>query len=305
MAPAALDALRIELDAVGQASLALALFLILLGIAMGLRVRDFRAVMRMPKPFLGGLVAQVVGLPLLTLALINVLQPLPSVALGMLVVACCPGGTTSNLFTYLARGNVAFSVSLTASSSLIAALATPISILFWSGTYAPTADLLASIGFDAVRFLLQTLLLLGLPLAIGMSTAAYFPGVASKLSRPMVTIGSLFLIVAVVYGLYLFRETLLPVAANLGGIIILHNAAAFALGALSGVVLTADNASRRALTFELGIQNTGLALVILVAQMRGLGGAMAVAALWGIWHLVAGFLVASLFRASDSRTQSG
>jgi len=299
-----LDNLRIMLDPIGQAGVALALMLVMFSIALGLRVDDFRFLIDKPILFLGGVLAQVFVLPFVTWALILVLSPPASVALGMIVVACCPGGAISNLMTYLSRGNVAASVALTATSSLLAAILTPASILFWSHSYEPTSTLLKTLDVSPFVFLTQTTLLLALPLLLGMIVAARAPDVAARIKRHAALLGTSVLVGVVIYGIVYFSDILIPVLSVIGIIVLLHNAVAFATGAAAGLVLSGMTATRRALTFEIGIQNSGLALVILLSQLQGLGGAAVVAALWGVWHLIAGGLIVGLFRTWDHQRQS-
>lgn len=296
---ATLDELRIVLDPAGQFGIAIALLLIMFGIALGLRVKDFTFLLRHKLQFFGGVLAQILGLPLITLALVALLEPAPSIALGMFVVACCPGGSSSNLLTYLARGNVAYSVSLTATSSALAAFLTPASILFWSNTYEPTSSLLRSIDFNAAAFLTQTSLLLAVPLVAGMLLAARAPDIAARLRRVTVNTGALLLAGVIAYGIVYFYALLWPALPILGLITVTHNLAAFALGALAATALQTDRPTGRALTFEVGIQNSGLAIVILIAQFNGLGAAAAIAAVWGVWHLIAGGIMVVVFRFSD------
>ncbi|MBT8065921.1 MAG: bile acid:sodium symporter family protein [Gammaproteobacteria bacterium] len=294
-----LDNLRIVLDPIGQAGVALALMLVMFSVALGLRIDDFRFLIEKPLLFMGGVAAQVLALPLVTFALILVLAPPASVALGMIVVACCPGGAVSNLMTYLSRGNVAVSVALTATSSMLAALLTPASILFWSHSYEPTASLLKTLDVSPFVFLSQTTVLLALPLVLGMTVAAKAPDVAARIRQRATLIGASALIGIVIYGIIYFIDILIPVLSVIGVVVLVHNALAFATGAFAGFVLSRRSATRRALTFEIGIQNSGLALVILLSQLKGLGGAAAVATLWGVWHLIAGSFIVALFRSWD------
>lgn len=294
-----LDALRIVLDPVGQTALAVALMVIIFSVALSLRVSDFRFIRLDPQTYLAGVGAQIVGLPLLTLGLLHILQPAPSIALGMIVVACCPGGAVSNLLTYLSRGAIAYSVALTATSSLLAAIVTPSSILFWSNVYPPTAELLATIDVSPWLFLFQTMALLGVPLIAGMIVAARAPDLAARLRRFTAPAGAAVLGGTVVYGLYLFAPVLYPAMPYLFGIAIIHNGLAFLMGGATGFVIRADQPTRRALVFEVGIQNSGLALVILIGQLAGLGGAAAIAGVWGIWHLVSGSIVALIYNTID------
>jgi len=299
-----LDNLRIILGPTGQAGVALALMLVMFSVALGLRVDDFRFLADKPILFLGGVLAQVLVLPLVTWVLVLMLSPPASIALGMIVVACCPGGAVSNLMTYLSRGNVAVSVALTATSGLLAAVLTPASILFWSHSYEPTSTLLKTLEVSPFIFLTQTTLLLALPLLLGMSVAAKAPDVAARIRRHATLLGTSVLIGVVIYGIVYFSDILIPVLSVIGIIVLLHNAVAFATGAAAGLILSGMTATRRALTFEIGIQNSGLALVILLSQLQGLGGAAAVAAFWGIWHLIAGGLIVVLFRTWDHQRQS-
>lgn len=295
----ALDSLRIVLDPIGQAGVALALVLVMFSVALGLRVDDFTFLREKPLLFAGGVISQVVILPLVTFLLILVLRPAASIALGMIVVACCPGGAVSNLLTYLSRGNVAVSVALTATSSLLAAILTPTSILFWSQAYEPTATLLRTLDVNPLIFIGQTTLLLAVPLVLGMVLAARAPDVAARIKKRTTVLGVSVLVGVIIYGIVYFFPVLFPALPLLGGIVVLHNTLAFATGALAGRALSRLSATRRALTFEIGIQNSGLALVILLSQLKGLGGAAAIAAVWGVWHLIAGGLLAVFFRQLD------
>jgi len=300
-----LDSLRIVLDPVGQTGVALALMLVMFSVALGLRVDDFGFLRDKPLLFIGGVVTQVVILPLVTFLLILAIRPAASIALGMLVVACCPGGAVSNLLTYLSRGNVATSVALTATSSLLAALLTPTSILFWSQAYAPTADLLRSLNVSPMLFVVQTTTLLAVPLVLGMFVAARAPDVAARIRKRTTVLGVSVLVGVIMYGIAYFYDALVPALPLIGAIVVVHNALAFMTGAAAGMLLSGIRATRRALTFEIGIQNSGLALVILLSQLRGLGGAAAIAAVWGVWHLIAGGSIAALYWFVDRNTRPG
>jgi bile acid:Na+ symporter, BASS family len=296
-----LDSLRIVLDPVGQAGVVIALMLVMFGVALGLRVRDFRNLLSMPVVFFGGVVAQVIALPLATFLLIQLISPPPSIALGMIVVACCPGGAMSNLLTYLSRGDVAVSVALTATSSMLAAVLTPASTLFWSQAYAPTAALLKSLDVDPLLFVGQTTLLLAIPLVAGMTVAARAPDWAENIRRKTTLVGSAVLGGTIIYGIVYFFPILWPAVGLLGSVTVMHNTAAFATGASVAWLLTRQASVRRALTFEIGIQNSGLALIILLAQLKGVGGAAAIAAVWGVWHLIAGGLLAASYNVFDKK----
>ena len=301
MDAAALDQLTIVLDGQARSLLAGAIVAMMFAIALGLRPEHFAFLRTNSKLFWGGLTAQLVGLPAMTIALVAILSPTPTIALGMIVVAACPGGNVSNFMTYASRGDTAYSVSLTAGSSVVAALWTPAAILFWSSLYPPTADLLQSIEFNRLSFVLQTTLMLAAPIAFGMIAAYFRPTLAERIRKPLALVGAGVLGFVIIEGVIEF----FPVLKNAWALILipvaLHNAAAFALGAGAGHILRAPPPARRSLAFEVGIQNAGLAVVLLLAQMQGLGGAAAIAAAWGVWHFISGGAMVALYRLLDSK----
>jgi BASS family bile acid:Na+ symporter len=144
-------------------------------------------------------------------------------------------------------------------------------------------------------------MLLIVPLVLGMLLAARVPDVAAKIRRRTAQIGATVLGGVVVYGSIYFFPMLFPALPLLGAVAVAHNAAAFLLGATTAFVLRATKADGRALTFEVGIQNSGLALVILIGQLKGLGGAAAIAAVWGVWHLIAGGFIVLVLRFFDRK----
>jgi len=294
-----IDALRVIVDDQTRAGIAAILVGMMFTVALALRVEDFKAVRREPVRIAGGVAAQILGLPLVTLLLVILISPPASIALGMIVVASCPGGNVSNLLTHFARGNTAYSVSLTTISSVSAAIATPISIMLWSSLYPPTAALVHRLDIDPAPFIVQTVLLLALPLAAGMTVAALWPRTAQRMRKVLMPLamGGLILLIAVGTVQNWFIVT--AVGAIVIPVAVMHNAAAFGLGAVAGRVMRLDVSHRRALTFEVGIQNSGLGLLILLGQFDGLGGAAAITGIWGIWHIVSGSALIGLYRATD------
>lgn len=294
-----LDAVRIELAPGAQFVMPVILAVIMFAVALSVRVEDFKALREQPWQFAGAAGAQIIGLPLLTLGLVYLLNPLPSIALGMFVVASCPGGNVSNFLTHLARGDTAFSVSLTAISSLAAALLTPFSIMFWTALYPPTSQLVNEIEVEALPFVIRTTTLLAIPLLTGMLLAHRYPGVA-KVLRPIFLVAGIIGLFFLVFGALVSNFSIFAmIAGSVLGLVILHNAAAFGLGAVSGYVLGFAAQRRRTLTFEVGIQNTGLGLIILLGQFQGLGGAAAVTAMWAVWHLFSGTALVGIYRGLD------
>ncbi|MGB0840296.1 MAG: bile acid:sodium symporter family protein, partial [Chitinophagales bacterium] len=166
---------------------------IMFGIALELKITSFKALLKKPKPIIIGAISQLFLLPLLTFLLINILQPHPSFALGMIMVAACPGGNVSNFFSLLAKGNTELSVSLTAVGTLSAIVFTPLNFTFWGGLYAPTAALMSDISVDTMEIFKTVLLLLAIPLALGMLVGHYFPKLVAKTGKPLRILSMLFL----------------------------------------------------------------------------------------------------------------
>jgi BASS family bile acid:Na+ symporter len=294
-----IDELRVVLDADSRTVVAFVLAGMMFAVALSLKVSDFTALKHQPVKILGGVLTQTVGLPALTMGLVLILAPPPSIALGMFVVAACPGGNMSNLFTHFARGDTAYSVSLTAISSVLSAVFTPVSILFWSGLYGPTAELVDALSVEPWPFLIQTTALLALPLIAGMSVASNFPKTAARLRMVLMPMSVVALIGIIVLSVWSNWTILLVAGAIVVPLTIIHNLSAFGLGTIAGRILRLDVARRRSITFEVGIQNAGLGLLILLGQFQGLGGAAAITAFWGVWHLIAGGTLVGLFRALD------
>ncbi len=296
-----LNNINLDMGGPWETVLALMLALMMFAVALGLKPDQFSFFKTDPKHYLAGVFAQIIGLPLLTLGLVYMLNPLPSLALGMILVACCPGGNISNIMSMFGRANTALSVSMTATSSLAAAFITPVSILFWLSLYPPTRALLTSINFDVGAFLLQTLFILALPIVLGMLVAFKAPALAAKIRKPLAISAVIVMMVVIVIGFYKYRE-LIPLTAGLViPLVVIHNACALALGYLSGLLTRADIPTRRALTFEVGIQNSALGFVILVTQLDGLGGAAVLVGMWGLWHLIGGWTMVGLFRRADKK----
>ncbi len=266
--------------------------LIMFGIALDLRLRDFRRVAQHPWSAIVVLTAQLVLLPAMTFGLTWVLEPAPSIALGMILIAACPGGNMSNVITHLALGNTGLSISLTAVCTAAAAVLTPVNLALWASLHPATSALLQEVHLDPLNLLVTITVLLALPLVLGMALTERRPKLAAKLRRPfrVFSIVSLVVFIAVALGrnislLMDFIDVLFP-------IVVLHNSAALALGYLVASAARLPAADRRTATIEVGIQNSGLGLILIFGFFDGLGGMAYTAGLWGIWHLIAGGLLA-------------
>lgn len=287
-----MEALHIQFDPSSLVLINLVIALMMFGVSLELRLDDFKRVLREPKAPLIGLFAQFLLLPALTCLACWVLSIEPTLALGMLLVAACPGGSFSNIMTWLARGNVALSVSMTAVSSLVASVLTPLNFAFYAWLNPQTRPLLTQIAMDPLSLLLLILLVLGLPLVAGICTGRRFPGLALKLEKPLRIFALLVMLSLVALA---FRNNLEPFILHFQSffwLVVAHNALALAIGYLSARLTGLPPPDRRAITLEVGIQNSALALVIIFTFFPDASGMLLIAAFWGCWHLVSGLALA-------------
>lgn len=291
-----LDAVRLNFSQGDLLLLNLALALIMYGVALDLRWSDFKYLIQHPKAFFLGVFSQFLALPFLTWILICLLNPPPSVALGMFLVAACPGGNVSNFLTYLSKGNTALSVSLTAFSSVSAIFLTPLNFALWAGFYPPTSLLLKEISLDISEVFFTIGIILGIPLILGILTRQKLPDFsakASKILKPLsILIFAAFVILAFSGNFELFTQ-------YIGMIffwVLMHNFVALGAGFLTAKVGRLPLADIKTITIETGIQNSGLGLVLIFTYFEGLGGMAIITAWWGIWHLISGMTVASLWK---------
>jgi BASS family bile acid:Na+ symporter len=290
-----IDLVRLNFNPQAQLGLNLVLALVMFGIALDLKLHDFKAALRTPKALAIGLISHHLLFPAFTFALILLIRPLPSIGLGMLLVSSCPAGHISNFFTHRAGGNTALSLSISTLSTLGAIFMTPLNVAFWGSLDPQMGALLRSFSLDPLHMLLDVAMLLGLPLAAGLAVSHRYPAFAKKLHGPMRTV-SLVVFVAFVLGALalnwaIFREY----GRFVVGVVLVHNALALAGGYGFARAARLPERDRRAVAFETGIQNSGLGLVLVFNFFGGLGGMAIVTAWWGIWHIVAGVSLSSFW----------
>lgn len=297
-----IDTVRLAFDPGTLITLNAVLGLIMFGVALDLSVDDFRRVARAPLGAGIGLLTQFVLLPAATWGLTMVLDLRPSIALGMILVAACPGGNISNVVTHLARGNTALSIGMTAVSTAAAVVMTPLNITFWGGLNPRTAAILQDVSLDPVSLLLTVLAILGIPLVAGMAVAARYPRVAGALKKPMKVLSLVFFGAIVALALAKNWQNFLTYVGVVMGVVALHNAVALGLGYGAARAVGLKSRDARAVSIEVGIQNSGLGLALIFTFFGGLGGMALVAAWWGIWHIVAGLSVALMWSVLDGRS---
>ncbi len=295
MDTSALDQVRLNFNPQSLMILNGAIGLMMLGVALDMKLSDFKRILKKPKAPAIGLITQFILLPALTYLLTISIQPAPSIALGMILVAACPGGNLSNIITHLAKGNTAVSVSMTAISTVAAIFMTPLNLAFWGSMNPGTNAILKKVNLSPVEVFTTIFLILGIPVLLGISLSRIFPGLADRVRRPFKMFSLIFFIGVVALALAGNWAAFI----NYVGIVILavffHNAMALNLGYFTGFIVGLDSRDRRAVSIEVGIQNSALGLVLVFQFFGGLGGMAVVVAWWGIWHIIAGLTAAFIF----------
>jgi BASS family bile acid:Na+ symporter len=290
-----LDAIRLNFNPESLQLLNWILAFIMFGVALELKMADFVRLKDNPKGSVVGIASQFILLPAFTFLLIVILQPHPSLALGMVLVAACPGGNISNFLTHLARGNTALSVSLTAVGTVLAIITTPLNLSLWAGLYPPTSGLLKEVSLDAWNMIGAIVTLAGIPLLLGMAVNHYVPKVAAVLSKGVKPV-SIFIFLGFV--VLAFSNNYQHFTEHIGKVVVLvliHNAVALATGFFAAKWSGLGLADQRTISIETGIQNSGLGLILIFRFFDGMGGMALVAAWWGIWHIVSGLSLALLW----------
>lgn len=282
---------------------------VMFGVALGIKTSTFKEVFKKPKSVIFGVLMQWVGLPLVTFLVALALNQwiTPMVALGMILVACCPGGNISNFISSLSKGNVELSVSMTAITTALAPIVTPLNFFMWGNLYAYVVGVKQSIPELSIPFLpmlYQIMLLLGVPIVLGMVFAKYHPNATKKITKPAQVLSVLLFVGMVVVSFSQNWQIFINNIIYVFFIVLLHNACALATGFFGAKLAKLPQRDCRSLTVEIGIQNSGLGLVLLFNPVifppeiwhQHYGAMLLVTAWWGIWHIVAGLSVAYLFR---------
>lgn len=313
---ASLDSVNLALGSGTGLIMSIVLALIMFGIALGIKVDTLKNIFIKPKSIITGLALQWIFLPLVTFLLIMAMNPFltPMVSLGMILVASCPGGNISNFMSSFSKGNVELSVSMTAVSTVFAPVITPFNFWFWGNLYLKFAALSGTLTIPHLvipfgEIFKTVFIILGIPIILGVLFARYFPKVTAKIKSPF-NIFSIAVFLIMVLGMFIpnwhiFIEYIIFIFI----LVLIHNACAFGTGYVGATLMKLPRIDRRSITIEVGIQNSGLGLTLLLNSAifrpeiwnnpeTGVmyGGMLFVTAWWGIWHIVSGLAISSVFR---------
>jgi len=291
---AALDSIRLNFSQSSLLVLNITIAIIMVGVSLGVRLKRFKKLFLNPKPVIIGVISQLVLLPAVTF-LITISLKLPeSVALGMILVASCPGGNISNFMSSLARGNVELSVSMTMVTTLGAAIFTPVNFALWGNLFLRFAVKnyaeLDPISIDFFEMLQSVVIILVIPLIVGLLLTRFFPKVSLK-AAPYVKNISIVIFMGMVVVMILNNwEFVVDYVKIVFLLVFIHNALAIITGYLFSLANKLPKKDRRTISIETGIQNSALALVLIFNPklFDGIGGMAAIAAWWGIWHIISG-----------------
>jgi BASS family bile acid:Na+ symporter len=305
-----IDSVQITFDDNTQFILKLVLGFIIFGVALDMKVGDFKRVMENPKGVFIGLFLQFVAFPALTFLVIWAASQspktafYPSIALGMLLLAACPGGNMSNFFTHLAKGNTALSVSMSAVSTVAALIMTPLNFSFWGSLLPSTNSLLSELAIDPLDMLLTITMLLGIPLTLGMLIAHYKEGFANKIKKPMKYFSILFFVVLIFGALLVNFQTFIDYIGTFAFVVFLQNSLALALGYWGARGAGMSHRDSKTVSLEVGIQNSGLGLILFFQYFEHLGGMGIIVAWWGMWHMISGLTLALYWQRKAKRFEN-
>lgn len=309
----AIDSIRLNFSEEAVLSLNITLAFIMFGVALGIKTEHFKEVFNRPKLPIIGFISQFFVLPAITFLVVILLSNYitPTIAMGMILVAACPGGNISNFMTALAKGNAALSVTLTAIATLMAIGLTPLNFKVWGSLYnnfLSHADqgLLQPLTINPNKMFQAVVILLGIPLVVGMGVNHFMPKLTAKINKPIRIISIIIFFALVGVMLSKNMANFLSFVKYIFFIVLLHNLIALLSGNLFARIWKIRGANRRAITIETGIQNSGLALALLFnpnifpVELNN-GGMAFIAAWWGIWHILSGLTIAGIWSMRDPK----
>jgi bile acid:Na+ symporter, BASS family len=295
-----LDSIRLNFSPTGLFIMNLAIAFIMFGIALDLNYKQFREVISQPKSLIIGLISQFLLLPTVTFLLVKLINPSPAVALGMILVAACPGGNVSNFISSLSKANVALSITMTALGTIAAIILTPANFALWGSLYIRTSPLLRPLDIDPVQMFITVFILLAIPIILGILFTRYFPLAAKKILKPIRIFSFLafvgFIVMAFANNFDHFLNFIPPIFV----IVLIHNSLGLFTGWSFAKIMKRPIRDVRSISLETGIQNSGLGLILIFNPKifppdLDLGGMAFIAAWWGIWHIISGLILAGFW----------
>ncbi|AUJ50960.1 bile acid:sodium symporter family protein [Brachyspira hyodysenteriae] len=261
------------------------LMIVMFGMGLTLKLEDFKVVFTRPKDIIIGAIAQFTIMPLLAFLLSLVFKLPPELAVGVILVGTCPGGTSSNVMTYLAKGDVALSVGMTSVSTILAPFATPLLTLLYAGQ---------KVDVNAVSMFVSIVQVVILPIALGFIINKFFYKFTNSIKEilPLISVLAIVAIVAAVVSAN--SQRLMQVGYLVIIVVVLHNCLGYLLGYLLGKLFRLNNAKCKAVSIEVGMQNSGLATSLAATHFASMALATVPGAIFSVWHNISGSIVANI-----------
>jgi BASS family bile acid:Na+ symporter len=266
---------------------------LMFGVSLELSLKDFKYVLQRPKPVVVGLISQLILLPILTLILIYLIRPAFTIQLGMLMVAACPGGNISNYMVHRSDGNTALSITMTSIVTLAAVLITPFSFYLWTRILDTPDGFERQISVDLGDMISIIVQLIVIPLLIGLIINHRAPKLRALIIKPVKIFSIILLLGIIVFALAGNQEIIKYHLGAVFFIVLIHNGLAFVQGFYFARLNKLPEQDVRAISMETGIQNSGLGLILIFNYFYGLGGMAVLAAWWGVWDIISGFLLST------------
>lgn len=272
---------------ISTASITPMLGVVMFGMGLTLKPSDFKPVLMQPKDIIVGELAQFIVMPFVAWILCKMLQLPTELALGVILVGCCPGGTASNVICYLAKGDIALSVAMTGVSTLLAPIVTPALVYLLAGK---------EVAVDMVGMFVSILQVVILPIILGFAVNRYLGKFTEKVTPLLPMISTLA--IATIIGIIVSHNAnnILSCSLMVGVVVILHNSMGLALGYLAGRLLGLPHDKRTAISIEVGMQNSGLATSLAATHFAMFPMAAVPGAIFSTWHNFSGSIAASIFR---------
>lgn len=291
-----IDLVKLNLNDNSMLVLKIIISIIMFGVALNLKVSDFKNLLKKPKGLILGLTSYYFLLPALTILFVIAFKMKPSIAMGLALIAASPGGNLGNVYTSLSKGNSALSIGITSLTTILSVIATPFYMIFL-GKYIPGAEnLMAEIKMDPQEAFVGVFLMLGLPIIIGMSFSKYFPLWSDKIKKYIAPFSLIILIVFVIGALVANFQHFLNHYQLIITISVLHNLMFFGTGYLISRIFKTSTEDRNAFILSFGVRNTALSLALVFQFFQGLGGMAMIVAFWGITQNILGILFSFLLK---------
>ncbi|MGN0134081.1 MAG: bile acid:sodium symporter family protein [Anaerotignum sp.] len=278
------------------------LMIVMCGMGMTMKLEDFKIVLSRPKDIIFGEIAQFLIMPLIGFGLSWIFKLPPELAVGVILVGCCPGGTSSNVMTFMAKGDIALSVGMTSVSTILAPILTPLLCSFYVGLYTSTGSG-APIEVNALGMFLDIIKIVIIPIAVGLIVNKFWENFAQSIKDilPLISCTAICLIVGFVIdanSAKLFANGFLIIV-----VVMLHNCCGYLMGFLVGRIVKMPMAKRNAIAIEVGMQNSGMATTLAASCFPTLALATVPGAIFSAWHNISGAIAANLMARAYDKEQ--